>query len=382
VIDKINSDKSEIPLILIVDDNDSNLQVLASLLMKENCDIAVARNGIEALEFVKMTSPHLILLDVMMPELDGFEACKRLKKDPKTGDIPIIFLSAKTEIEDILQGFELGAVDYVTKPFSSVEVLARVRTQLSLRRSMVELENLNRERKELLHILCHDLTNPIGFIKNSLILVDDGILNINDIKDELYTAADNSLNVINLIRNMMALESKKLKLISVNLHEALEISLTILKHKIDKKKIDVETAIDRELSVFTEQVSFINSVILNILTNAIKFSHHGSTLSISAEKRDSDVFIKIRDRGTGMPESILRNIFSLSHTTSRPGTENEEGTGFGLPLVKKFMEIYGGSIEIESVDADEDPDNSGTTVTLSLKSGGEEVPGFPIALIR
>ncbi len=365
----MNSEKSETPLILIVDDNDSNLQVLASLLMEEDCEIAVARNGREALNFSKMTVPHLILLDIMMPELDGFETCRRLKKNPETEDIPVIFLSAKTEIDDILKGFELGAVDYITKPFSSVEVKARVRTQLSLRMSMLELEDLNREKKELLHVLCHDLTNPIGFLKNSILLVNDGILNIENIKNELFTAADNSLNVIDLIRNMMALEGKKIELTGINLHEAVEISLTILKHKLDRKNIIVETSIDRELSVLTEQVSFINSVIINILTNAIKFSHNGSPVSISAEKTGPDVLIKIRDRGTGMPGVILRNIFSLSHTTNRPGTDNEEGTGFGMPLVRKFVEIYGGSLEVESVDENDDPENSGTTVSIWLKPG-------------
>jgi signal transduction histidine kinase len=93
-------------------------------------------------------------------------------------------------------------------------------------------------------------------------------------------------------------------------------------------------------------------------------------VSISAERTGSDVTLKIRDRGTGIPGNILRDIFSLSRATSRPGTDNEEGTGFGMPLVKKFIDIYGGSIEVESVDTDEDPDNSGTTVAIRLKSGG------------
>ncbi len=367
--DSSSLEKNKAPLILVVDDNNSNLQVLASFLMEEDCEIAVARNGREALDFVDLTTPHLILLDIMMPEIDGFETCRRLKKNPATGDIPVIFLSAKTEIEDILEGFKLGAVDYITKPFSSFEVLARVRTQLSLHRSMMELETMCRERKELLHLLCHDLINPLGFIKNSMILVNNGIFDLVTIKNELSTAAENSLNVINLIRNMMALEGEKLELTGTDLKEAVETSLTILKHKIDKKKINITSDIDPKLSVLTEKTSFINSVILNILTNAIKFSPGGSTVNIFGEKSGSFVLLRIRDRGIGMPESILRNIFNLGHTTSRPGTDNEEGTGFGMPLVKKFIDIYGGSIEVESAERSRDPDNSGTTVTIRLKPG-------------
>ncbi len=121
--------------------------------------------------------------------------------------------------------------------------------------------------------------------------------------------------------------------------------------------------------VLEVKTSFINSVILNILTNAIKFSPGGSTVNIFGEKSGSSILLRVCDRGIGMPENILQKIFSLGHATSRPGTDKEEGTGFGMPLVKKFIDIYGGSIVVESVEGSRDQDNSGTTVTISLKPG-------------
>lgn len=140
------SDKESGSRVLIVDDTPKNIQVLGTVLKKENYQINVAQNGLQALDVVQKVKPDLILLDVMMPELDGFETCKRLKASDDTKEIPVIFLTAKTEQEDIIKGFELGAVDYVTKPFNSIELLARVHTHLTLYKLQKRLEQLVAER--------------------------------------------------------------------------------------------------------------------------------------------------------------------------------------------------------------------------------------------
>ena len=134
--------------VLIVDDTVQNIQVLGTVLREQNYQINVAQNGLQALESVDKVAPDLILLDVMMPELDGFETCKRLKANDETREIPIIFLTAKVETEDVVHGFELGAVDYVTKPFNATELLARVKTHLELRRLQRELEEYNTRLEE------------------------------------------------------------------------------------------------------------------------------------------------------------------------------------------------------------------------------------------
>ena len=160
--------EDNIPLILIVDDIQKNLQLLANTLYDAGYEIAMAESGKEALEFLKDTLPDLILLDVMMPELSGFEVCKILKEDDRTKSVPVIFLTAKVETDSIIEGFELGAVDYVTKPFNSSELLSRVKTHVELKRSRdklieynIELIKLNKTKSEFLGIAVHDLKNPL-----------------------------------------------------------------------------------------------------------------------------------------------------------------------------------------------------------------------------
>lgn len=141
--------EQERELLLIVDDNPTNIEVLGTILKHEGYLLGVARNGLQALEMVDQSPPDLILLDIVMPEMDGYETCTRLKSAPETREIPVIFLTARTESEAVVRGFELGAVDYVTKPFNSAELLARVRTQLELRRAFEDLKRAHREMEEM-----------------------------------------------------------------------------------------------------------------------------------------------------------------------------------------------------------------------------------------
>jgi CheY-like chemotaxis protein len=133
---------SDSPLVLIVDDNPRNLQFLGSILVENEYDLAVSTSGIQVFEFLENKKPDIILLDIMMPEMDGYEVCKKLKTDPNTKDIPVIFLTAKSEMSDIIRGFEVGAVDYVTKPFNSAELLARTKTHIALKRAREEINTL------------------------------------------------------------------------------------------------------------------------------------------------------------------------------------------------------------------------------------------------
>ncbi|MFC1563956.1 response regulator [candidate division KSB1 bacterium] len=168
--------------ILIVDDTQKNIQVLGAILKKEKYQINVAMNGLQALKQVEKVHPDLILLDVMMPELDGFETCKRLKADPETKDIPVIFLTAKVEVEDIVKGFELGAVDYVTKPFNHTELLARVDTHLQLKLAREQIEKYADELKEWNEKLEEKLDARTKEIKqmNDVLIRKNKVLEIRD----------------------------------------------------------------------------------------------------------------------------------------------------------------------------------------------------------
>ncbi|MEQ8167904.1 MAG: response regulator, partial [Candidatus Eremiobacterota bacterium] len=170
-----HKDEQAVPLILIVDDTRVNLQLLGKILMKVNYELAIANSGYEALDMLREIKPDLILLDIMMPGIDGYDVCKTLKSSPETKDIPVIFLTARSEKEDIVTGFEMGAVDYVTKPFNSSELLARVKTHLELKHARdllakqnEKLKQLNDLKNEFLGMAAHDLRNPIGSITTTL----------------------------------------------------------------------------------------------------------------------------------------------------------------------------------------------------------------------
>jgi len=359
-MDKNYSEKSHI---LIVDDTVQNIQILGTLLKQEKYQINVAQNGMQALEIASKMPLDLILLDVMMPELDGFSTCKHLKQMPETADIPVIFLTAKTELNNIIKGFQLGAVDYITKPFNPMELIARVRTQLDLKHSRDMIQSVSQERMELLHILCHDLANPVSAIL-SLIRLSTQFEDPKRMLGLMESAAENALNIIHLVRKMRQLEEQGLQLQCVSLARMIEDSYQILAQRFTEKQLVFSVHIPPNLHIVAEPVSLINSVFNNLLTNAIKFSYREGEVIVKACKIADHVELTIQDQGMGIPPSLLENLFDIGHTTSRAGTEGEEGTGFGMPLVKKFMHAYGGEIYISSQEKKKNPDHHGTLITL------------------
>jgi CheY-like chemotaxis protein len=354
--------------ILIVDDVPQNVQLIGTILMQKGYRVSVARNGLKAIEIVKKTIPDLILLDIMMPEMDGFETCAHLKSLEQTRDIPIIFLTAKTDMEFIVKGFELGAVDYITKPFNPSEMLARVRTHLDLKCAVETIERVCRERKEILHVLSHDLANTFLSIVSTLELIENHS-DFEKLKQVLMSSAVNGIKMIEMVRDVRALEEKKLDVGPVDLWAAFQKSRILLEGMFSDKEIELSINADGQFSVMAEEVSLVNSVMNNILTNAVKFSPRGSKIDITARSDGNWVEISIRDYGIGMSEQALADLFDLTRSKSRKGTGGESGTGFGMPLVKKFVATYGGSIQVFSKEERADAIDHGTEVQLRLKAG-------------
>jgi len=353
------------PTILIVDDVATNLNFLKGLLINDY-DIKAANNGQLALKIARMgAGPDLILLDIMMSGMDGFQVCEELKRDPQTRDIPIIFLTARTATDDIVRGFKSGGVDYLTKPFNPPELLARVRTHLLIKQQKDIILEQNREQKELLHILCHDLANHFTVISMSLELLKNDSA-ITDYLSKIKTATTHGIDIINLVREMRALQEKKIEVCAVNLRECLKESVLLLGDRFEQKNVKLLIDIDHSLWVMAERCSLINSVINNLMTNALKFSFEGGQVEISATEEDDAVIFKIQDHGIGMPAELLSQIFDITKITSRPGTGGEIGTGFGMPLVKSFVEFYGGEIEVESRDINKYSDDHGTLITIKF----------------
>jgi two-component system sensor histidine kinase/response regulator len=363
---KINAAK-----ILIVDDTPKNIQVLGSILRERGFEINVATNGREAVETAEKIIPDIILLDIMMPVMDGYEACKILKASESTSSIPIIFLTAKTEAQDILQGFELGAADYVTKPFNSGELLARVNTHLEIALNRKKISEQNLDRKILIQVIGHDLTNPLSGIKGIVEVYEyvNDIAEVKELLPFLKSGVESALNIVELIRTLEMIDSgdREWSLAHLRVLDSIQQSYDSLKDKYQDKEIIFNFDIKEDDCVIAEKTSLIQSVFVNLLDNAFKFTNKNGEVNIKGEPGKDDTYVlKIRDNGMGMDKAILNNLFSLETKSTRPGTMGELGIGFGLLVVKRFMDIYEGVIKIDSEISDE---SSWTEVTLTFKIG-------------
>jgi len=268
-----------------------------------------------------------------------------------------------------VRGFELGAVDYITKPFNSAELLARVNTHVMLKK-MIEINNhISNERKELLHILCHDLTNPIGFVSSVLDMNKENPSMLEQMKENIEKSMLSSLEIIKLVRMIMAIEEEKidLKTSLFDLRELINESLDMMNIKAKNKNIRFDVDIPEGQKARVEKTSFVNSVINNALTNAMKFSETGGTITIKAKEENGKVVLTVKDNGIGMSENLLHDLFDIKKKTSRKGTAGEAGTGFGMPLMMKFVKNYEGEIRVTSREKSAGEDH-GTEIIMTLNS--------------
>jgi signal transduction histidine kinase len=284
-------------------------------------------------------------------------------------------------ITGLIAAFLLSAFAYIVVNL----VVMRYENRLELinkelARSNEELAAVGNERKQLIHVLSHDLSNPLSTILGAVGLIDEDPVEFKKHKDLVAAGTKQAVGILELVKKMQALESGKmvLELKPVNLKGIIDVSGKILERKIFAKKIRLKTTVPADIFVIAEIYSFSNSVLNNLITNAVKFSPKTSTIEISAMREGETVTLTVRDRGIGMPDEIKKNIFNVSYKTNRRGTDGETGTGFGMPLVKKFVEAYGGSITIDSTEkttAADGDDNHGTVVTVRMKAASNPARG-------
>lgn len=350
----------------MVDDVPKNLQVLGTLLAKFECELAVAMNGQQALSTVDKINPDLILLDVMMPVMDGHETCKKLKSNPKTKDIPVIFLSAKTETEDIVKGFDLGAVDYISKPFIGSELIARVRTHLELKAAKQKLEEEVGTKNKFFSIMSHDLRGAFGIIMSFVQLIQENreYLSQEEIDELLDDIGKTSTNTLELLENLLKWARSQTGAIQFS-PEAVNIKETC-KEIIDQHK---DIAVAKEIKLHFEDnfrqevfadLNMILVVLRNLISNAIKFTPKGGDILLSIEHSNDSAKISVKDTGVGIPAEHVNNLFHIDKKTTTQGTENEQGNGLGLILCKEFVEYNKGKISVES------KVGQGTTISFTL----------------
>lgn len=358
---KQNSTVKNLPAILVVDDVPENLQVVGNLLKNHAYEVRLATAGEQALESVRLDPPDLVLLDISMPGIDGFEVCRRLKANRATQSIPVIFLTAAhVSQEQMRKGLEIGAVDYVTKPVDDRVLLARVQTHIALKRSKELLEIQNHDLKEandaknkLFSIMGHDLKNVFSGLNTlvDLMLKDfDGIEREEKIHylTEMRKASQHTLTVLDDILQWSRLERG---LITPNIREVdlgpiMEDALDVVRPQAEQKGIMLENLWD-EVPAVNADAEMVHAVLRNLLTNAVKFTRRGGTVRLSVALATDGVEITVRDTGIGIPASKISHLFR-SASGAEVGTEGEVGTGLGLMICRELIEKHDGRIWAES----------------------------------
>lgn len=344
--------------ILIVDDVMSNVLLLKVLLTNEKFAIATASNGRQALEQVEKENPDLVLLDVMMPDMSGFEVAQHLKSNPNTADIPIIFLTALNSTADIVKGFQVGANDFISKPFNKEELIIRVTHQISLvaakRLILSKTEELQRTiagRDKLYSVIAHDLRSPMGSIKMVLNML---ILNLPSEKIgaemyELLTMANQTTeDVFSLLDNLLKWTKSQIgKLnvvyLDVDLVEVTDGVIEIFSMVASLKKIRIHEMKPEKMMVNAD-IDMLKTVVRNLLSNAIKFSKENSEVLVKMEEVDGMAVVSVQDYGCGISEEGQKKLLHTDTHFSTFGTNNEEGSGLGLLLCKDFVVKNGGKL--------------------------------------
>lgn len=344
--------------ILIVDDVMSNVLLLKVLLTNEKFAIATASNGRQALEQVEKENPDLVLLDVMMPDMSGFEVAQHLKSNPNTADIPIIFLTALNSTADIVKGFQVGANDFISKPFNKEELIIRVTHQISLvaakRLILSKTEELQRTiagRDKLYSVIAHDLRSPMGSIKMVLNML---ILNLpsEKIGAEMYeflTMANQTTgDVFSLLDNLLKWTKSQIGKLNVvyqdvDLVEVTDGVIEIFSMVASLKKIRIHEMKPEKMMVNAD-IDMLKTVVRNLLSNAIKFSKENSEVLVKMEEVDGMAVVSVQDYGCGISEEGQKKLLHTDTHFSTFGTNNEEGSGLGLLLCKDFVVKNGGKL--------------------------------------
>jgi two-component system sensor histidine kinase/response regulator len=352
-------------LILVVDDITKNLQVVGTVLRNQGYEVMPAASGADALKCARGQLPDLILLDLMMPEMDGLEVCRQLKADPATMQIPVVYLTASNEMEHLVQGFEVGAVDYVTKPFNPPELLARVRTHLELKHARERLREMNDEKNEFMGIAAHDLRNPLGAITGyaEIILEEGGSLldsspealarSVKEVNDCASRIQDTSKRMAEMLQNL--LDANRIERGEMQLHMApidLAASVAAVLETQRPRAVAKQQTLHWQneagpLSVLAD-ATVLTQVIENLVSNAVKYSPTGKNIYVRVRRSPEGMRCEVQDEGQGLSAQDQKKLFGKFARLSAKPTGGEHSTGLGLSIVKKLVEAMNGKVWCES----------------------------------
>ena len=351
--------------ILAVDDDRVNLRILRGILKKEGYMAAEANTGERALELYAAFRPHLVLLDVMMTGIDGFETCRRLKSIYGEKCAPVIFVTAKNDSEDVVEGLAAGGADYLPKPFQPKEVAARIRTHLqnqhlAEQQSLLvdQLSKANAAKNRFLGMAAHDLRNPLASIRGISEFLRAGTVGpLNpdqlDLIETIHSASQSMLHMVNELLDVATIEAGELKvnLQSEALDKLVSKCVTLMNMEAAKKETKIFFEPPSETVSLRIDLTKMRQVVDNLLSNSVKYSPPGSIIKalIWRNEAETHCYFAIRDQGPGIPEDERDKLFQDFSRLSVKPTGGEKSTGLGLAICRKIVEAHGGTIVAENL---------------------------------
>ncbi len=387
----MNRIEENIDTVLIVDDLPENIEILGTVLRKNKYKVAVAMNGEEALAISRKIIPGLILLDISMPGMDGLAVCRALKENPLTAGIPVIFVTAKAEGEDVVKGFAAGAVDYITKPFRSPELLMRVKTHITIRRLQSELiyanetlekkveertkelkeakekaELADRLKSEFLSQISHEIRTPLNAVISSSSLIVSEMLEASDedIKPlflNLRAGSRRIIRTVDLILNMAQVHTNSYFLVNekIDLNEVLSTLAGKYGELASEKNLAFKVVPGSTPAYIYGDHYSVSEIFEQLLDNAVNFTHMGS-IQFSLSEEEERVIVSVEDTGVGISDEYLPKLYAYFSQEEGGYSRRFEGNGLGLALAKKYCEFNKAYIKVES------RKNEGTRFTVSF----------------
>ena len=348
--------------LLIVDDFPANLSILFSYLRGFGFHVNIAESGEDALEEILYSKPDIILLDVMMPGIDGYETCRRLKANQETCDIPVIFMTALVDTVDKLKGFKMGAVDYITKPVQQEELLARVTTHLTLSRlqktlekQRFELQQQNHELEAFAHTVAHDLKNPFSSIFSLCDIIQENITHVpnkenleiidTEIIDTIQQLSHKSINIIDSLLLLASARNQEVKMEPIS---TMDNIINQVRERLATMIEEYQGEIMTSTTWPTTALGYppwIEEVWMNYISNGLKYGGKSPRLELGATTENGYFRFWIRDNGQGLTEEEQSHLFIPFSRISQVGIE---GHGLGLSIVQRIIEKCGGQVGVES----------------------------------
>lgn len=360
--------------ILIVDDDEIIRKLLRRVLERSGFAIDEAASGEEALQQIEKNPPDLILLDVVMDGIDGFQTCRKLKGIEKMAEVPIVFVTGRSDTGSIVEGLNAGGNDYITKPINRHEALARIRNHLKMRKLMRMqgefidgLKKANLAKNRVIGVASHDLRNPIASIRGlSEFLLESGPLNADqrEIATTIQSTSDTMLNLVEELLDLSVIESgeERTDFEPCNISEIVSSSIGIYQFTANKKSIEIEMKEIGDVPdlLLLDKMQF-RRLTDNLLSNAVKYSPLESKITVCIEAEGETLRIIVEDEGPGIPEEEMHKLFTDFGKTSVQPTGSETSTGLGLSICKKIAEVHKGSVR-----AANRKDRSGMRFTVEL----------------